>query len=491
MVGVVWQAREARIYGEQARQRLVEMRTVMHNLVFRFGDSITYLPGGMNIKEDLLKETLVQLQRLADASDSDSGILSDVATLNARLAALQFEDTGPSLDRPAQARFHSDQAILLGRRVWGERRGDALFASIIANAHMTRARLERSVGKHLEGVKATQSARALVRESLALQHLDESRAVLHGDLAATFLLEAQMLAAPNLTSLNRSEESLIRLGEAEAAYRQFLKFDDKVFSGLDANRRPEDARAKAIGLNDLATTLQARGLIRLQADHPELALPDMQAAVRVQEQVLTIDPNQTPWHDGAGSKNNDLAITFIRLGKFADALVPAERAWREANALAESKQAIPRWKHQVANYGLQFGIALARLGRHADAVPIFDQCLLLLEQRIKETTSGKPATFRRLGEVQVELSRSKWALGKKVLALQLAKQASKDLQAQVENGKPSRDLLITLGQALAWQAEIEPESASVLQPMARMAYNRAGEILSLSADNAAALKALR
>ena len=490
MVGTVWQAREARLATEQARQRMADMRSVMHNLVFRFGDSVTYLPGGMTIKEDLLNDTLIQLQALADTSDSDWGVRSDIAALHARLAALQFEDTGPSLDRPVQARIHVDQAISLGKTVWSERRADAPFASWMANAYMTRARLARSDGQHTQAVEATQSARELVQESLALQAKDDQRVLLLGDLGDSLLLEAQMLDAPNLTSLNRPQEALVRLGEAEQVYRRMLAFKDQVFDLFDINRRPEQARAKASGLNDLATTLQARGLIRLQTDDPEQALPDMQDATRVQDQVLAIDPKQTPWHDGAGSKFNDLAITLLRLGRSTEALLAAERAWTEAVALANGPQAIVRWKHQIARYGQQYGEALASAGRHAEAVAIFNQCLVSFDQRIKATPTRSPGTLQRIGRMQTDLSRSQWALGKKQLAVQLAQQASNGLQMQVAHGNASRELLINLGQALAWQAQIEPAKAPALRQEAREAYERAGVMRPLKSDNAAARDAL-
>ena len=490
MVGTVWQAREAQISSTQARQRLADMRMVVHNLVFRFGDSVTYLPGGMNIKEALLIDTLSQLQRLADTTKEDLGILSDIATLHSRLALLQFEDTGPSLDRPEQARKHVGEAIALGTKVWAERRNDAQFVYWIANAYMTQARLLRSDGKHAQAVEATQSARAVVQESLQLQNHDDQRAMLLGPLADTLLLEAQMLDAPNLTSMNRPDDALLRLGEAEQVYRRLLAFDDKVFLQLDANRRPEDARSKASGLNDLATTLQARGLIRLQMDDPEGALPDMQAATQVQDEVLAIDPQQTPWHDGAGSKYNDLAITLLRLRRYSDALVAAKRAWDEANSLQSSPQPILRWKYQVAKYGQQYASSLAGLGRHAEAIVIFNQCLSLLTQRIKETPGSSRTTWQRLALMQTELSRAQSALGNRSVAVALSRQASSNFQTQADSGAVSRELLIGLGQALAWQAQIDPAQANDLRERARSAFERADAIHTLKADNAAAREEL-
>ena len=50
-----WQGREARLARDEAQARLADIRSITRDLVFRFGDSIGYLPGGMKVKAELLK----------------------------------------------------------------------------------------------------------------------------------------------------------------------------------------------------------------------------------------------------------------------------------------------------------------------------------------------------------------------------------------------------------------------------------------------------
>ena len=486
----LWQAHDARLGRDEARQRLADLRSVTHDLVFRFGDGITYLPGGMNIKEDLLNATLAQLQRLADASGSDAAMVADVASLHARLAELQGANTAPSTERPKQAREHADQAIALGAQVWAERKADRQFANWLARAYQIRAQQQRAEG-HLElAFQTLMQERTLVAQSLTLQTRDEERAWLLANLASVLFLESQLLDALSLPSLNRPEEALLRLTDAEQAYRRVLALGDKVMVALDAAARPEEPKTRASLLHGLASAQEGRALVRLKHDEPALAQADAQAAVLTQQEALALDPLQVPWHDGLMSKSNTLATVWLRLGQAEPALQAAQLSWDEATALAKSEGTQSRWANALPTLAHQYGRALAGVGRHAEAVTVFEGSIAAWTVRAKNGPAVNPNAQRRIGWMRTQLSRSQQALGRQKLALSLAAEASTGLRAAASLSPEVREVWLNLGEALAWQSQLQPGHAVELRAQALAAYDQAGALSPLKANFATARAAL-
>ena len=66
----VWQGRQAAAARDQAQARLTQIRDI-HHVVLRYGDALTYLPGGLAVKEDLLKGLIGNLDRMATEMGDD------------------------------------------------------------------------------------------------------------------------------------------------------------------------------------------------------------------------------------------------------------------------------------------------------------------------------------------------------------------------------------------------------------------------------------
>lgn len=283
-------------------------------------------------------------------------------------------DNAPSTERPKQALAHADPAITLGAQVWAARKADRQFANRLARTYQIRAQRQRAAGELEPALQTLTQERTLVAQSLALQTREDERAWWLANFAATLFLESQLLDAPNLPSLNRPAEALLRLTDAEQAYRWVWGLGDNIMDWLDAAARPEEPKARAGLLHGLASLPEGRALVRLKHDEPGLALADAladaQAAVLTQ-QALALDPLQLPWHDALMSKSNTLATVLLRLGQAEPALLAAQRSWDEANALAMSEGAQSRWGTTLPTLAQQQGRALAAVGRHAEVVPLF------------------------------------------------------------------------------------------------------------------------
>jgi len=483
-----WQAHEARQARDEARQRLADVRGVTHELVFRFGDGIAYLPGGMAIKEELLEGTLAQLKKLTGAAGNDALVVADVASLHARLAELQGSDGAASTGHNERAAAHADEAIALGAKAWPERKADRPFANWLARAYMIEAKLQRSAGHPEQGLQTLAASRALIEESLALQTRDDDRIYLLQNLADGLFIEAQFLDAYNQPSLDKPLEAMLRLAAAERAYRRQLAMGDKVFAALDATARPEEPKTQAGLLHALASAVEARALLRLKHDEPAEGRADAEAAARTQLQALALDPLQSLWHDGAMRKFNTLATVALRLGDGPAAIEAAQRSWDEANALVRSEGAESLWAKALPTLAQQYGRALALVGRHAEAVPVFERSLAFWSA---QSQAGPNANAeRRAGWMRTQLSRSLAALGRHDEALAAARDAVAGLEIMTQKIPDSRDGWLSLGEALAWRAGLDAAASPSLRAAARAAYDRAGALAPLKADHAGARAAL-
>ena len=484
-----YQAHDARIARDSARQRLAEMRAVTRALVFRFGDSVAYLSGGMTIKEDLLTDTLVQLKHLVDSAPDDMESVADLASLHARLAELEGADTSPSTERPRLAAEHADQAIALGARAWNQRKADRPFVNWLARAYSVRAKLERSAGRMEAALDTLAASRPLIEESLALQTRDDERVWLLQNLADALFVESQINDTLNLPSLNRPEQALQRMTEAEQAYRRQLALGDAVLSRLDATGRPEEPKAKASLLHAVASAQEGRALIHLKGDESALALADARAAVQLQAQAVALDPSQVPWRDGVMLKNNTLAIALLRQGLPGPALEAARSAWDQATALARTEGAQSRWANALPSLEQQLGRALAGVGHHAEAVAVYEHSIAAWRQQAASAPNA--AAQRRWGWMLTQLSRSQRALGSSARAEASAGESVEHLQIATGLASPMREAWLNLGEALTWQASLQPAKALVLRARAGDAYAQADRLQPLRADYAEALAALR
>ena len=124
-----WHAQQARIARDEAKARLADIRNITRALVFRIGDAVSYLPGGMKVKEEPLQDVLRNLDRLAQSTDRDPDLLADVANTDARLAELQGNDQSLSLGKPDAARTNADKAIALATELLPTRRTDWRLAA--------------------------------------------------------------------------------------------------------------------------------------------------------------------------------------------------------------------------------------------------------------------------------------------------------------------------------------------------------------------------
>ncbi len=489
-----WQGREARLARDEAQARLADIRSITRDLVFRFGDSIGYLPGGMKIKADLLQNALGSLDRLVSSSkgaDRDPALLADVANTYARLAQIQGADQSLSLNQPDAAKINADKAIALAAELLPSRRDDWRLAWWTSQAHQTQANLLRSQNKPELALLAIPPA----LEMLALTDLSKAEALgkasVTAQRATLLLLQGQLQNSVALQKGLASDTALASLAQAELVFRGLIN-DRALIQRLDAEARPEEPKAYSQMRQMTAVVLGERSRIHSRLDFLDLALKEEEEAVAWLQDAIAHDPQTVLWQDGLATEANNLAVVCLKLGDGAGGLNAATLSRNAALALIKSEGPDSKWARQLPRLGAQYGRALAAMGRHAEALAVFDDSLIFFSaQAAKAAPDASGNNARRSAAwLQTQRAASLAALGRSEQALIEVAASSAVLNTLAQAAPPSRDAMLNHAEALLLTSRLVPSNATALRAVARERLVAANAITPLAGVNATLLQNL-
>ena len=487
-----WQAHEARVARDEAQRRLADIRAITRDLVFRFGDAVTYLPGGMKVKEDMLKNVLLSLDRLATSTDRDPSLLADVATTYARLAELQGNDQSMSLGKPEAARINADKAIAIAVELLPQRRDDWKLAHWAARAYDIRAKVLRGQDKPAEGIAELNKASALLG-AVDLSHADDlGRASIPAERGVLMILEAQLIEQLAQRQLASADQALRKLGDAEVVMRSLLS-QRELLERLDRASPPEEAKGYAQIQSQLGVIFLERSRIHMRLEQLDAALKEAEAAVEADRGAIASDPATTPWKDGLATASNHLAVVHLRRGEFAAALDAITAAESEGTALARSEGPQSKWAQQLPQLGQQRARALAGLGRHAEAMPAFDAAIAYWETRTRTAPNERArGNARRAGGLLLAArAASLAALGKRSSAEVQAASAVDTLRAMTRVPGHIREVDLNAAEAMMVLGDLRPAERAALRAEARQLLSNANAALPVAGLDAVRLAALR
>ena len=489
-----WQGREARIARDEAQARLADIRSITRDLVFRFGDSIGYLPGGMKVKEELLQSVLGSLDRLVNNSkgaNRDPALLADVANTYARLAQLQGSTQGLSLGKPDAAKTNADKSIALATELLPSRRDDWRLAWWAAQAYQVRANELRAEGKFEAALQELPPALALL-DLVDLTNAEPlGRADVVAEHATLLLLQGQLQNSVAVKNGASSEAALASLNAAEAMFRMLMG-DTGLLNQLDAEARPEEPKSYSQMRQLTAVTLGERSRIHSRLDVLDLALKEEEDAVTLLQDAIAHDPQTVLWKDGLATESNNLAVVRLKLGDGAGGLIAATLSRNAALDLIKSEGSDSKWAKQWPRLGPQYGRALAAVGRHAEALAVLDETLIFFNAQASKAAPGASgnAARRSAAWLQTHRALALATLGRNEQALAAAEAASALLNGLSIVTPPSRDAMLNHAEALLLMGRLKPPDAVALRALARERLLAANAITPLAGVNAAMLRTL-
>lgn len=464
----LWQGRLAAQARDQAQARLTQIRAITHDVVLRYGDAMTHLPGGLAVKEDLLKGLIGNLDRLAQEMGDDPAWQADLTGAYARLAELQGNDTGVSLRKMPEAQTNAARAIALAERAWPTQRGDSRFVEAYLRALQIQAQTLRAAGQPAEGVALLQRGVGLADQAIGGLREDERRGVALRK-AGLVLALGMFHDQQSLASLNQPEKALAFLADAEA---QLAKLDRS-----QADRASGDLLSSLYG---------SRAITHARLGQLDAARHDAQQAIRYRQRAVEQSPADVVARDGLVTEATNGGVILLRLGDAPAALAATRVAWEHVQALARENGPGNKWLDAQPRVAQHHGRALLASGMASEAAKVLPQAVALWQARLAEQPGDHPR--RMLAWMNLQLGRALWGEGDRPTGAALVAQQVPILQALAQPPKAG-DAMLNLGEACLFMARAEPARQAHWLARARAAYERAAALRPLIGDHLANYRA--
>ena len=369
LVLALLQARQAQLSrnaaqaaSDDARQQLERVKRITSDLLFRYGDTVTLLPGGAQAQEALLRDSAALLEPALQGAPDDLDLAVTMVCALGRLAEIQGNITVARPDSAPAAQATVARALALSDKAWPQRLGDWRLASWTVRVRVVQAQLARRDGRLPDAETTLQRAADQAAESLQRRHGAEGGLYLASGLANVHLNLAQVYEHGNLPSLRRPADALREYRRAEQALRDLLarKAD---LAELDRKAAPGDTSTESYLVHQIAVIHGGRALVHLRQADPAAARQEAEAAVALMQQNVQGDPRNVAWRDGLMTESHTLSKALLGLGERAGALQAARCAWDTAQALVADEGPQSKWAHASVQAMLGQQLALALLAR--------------------------------------------------------------------------------------------------------------------------------
>ena len=399
-----WQARLARSARDEARARLAETSGLVRDVVMRYADTVTYLPGGLQMKADLLRDTLAHLERLAVGARGDPELAGETAKAHSRLADILVEGVSGTLAKPGEAEPHLDAALRCFPLGEPAHRGDPAFWMWWARAMRARSLIARAAGDAEGALRWRLRQRDLLRE--ALRQVPDHPDLRHELASALFGIGSAQGAATVTTSLDDPVAAEAAFAEADALYRAMVE------------TQPEDPTLH----HQLGTVAGGRMLLLHRLGRLGEAIDQGRVGMAYKERAVELDPLNVAHRETLAGEASNFTAVLLAAGHVDEALEVSARGETVIHALQADDPQTAVWGERRRWFALSRGRALLAAGQAQEAVPRLREALQAME------TATAVRTVLRRALCGAALAQALKQSGSADEALQMALRAQADLQ---------------------------------------------------------------
>ncbi|MEO7391934.1 MAG: serine/threonine-protein kinase [Ramlibacter sp.] len=472
LAGTAWQAHRAELALEVAQLRLKDIRSLSKDMVVRYGDAVTHLPGGLKLKEQLLTDNLGYLDRLLAESGDDPALRGEIAMAYARLADVQVDNGLNSMQRDEAGARNAERALRMFADTESVAPNDAAFYLWWGRSYKAHARTLRAGGK-LDGALAELAAAdVMLRRGLARF---PSNSLLRQEFGSILFMTGQMKDTLVLASKGRGDEALAAFDQAHAIYL-----------ALATDKSSAEPYADVF---QLGTIEGARGLVYFKRGELERARSFMASAVAFREQAIAMEPGNMAVRNGLVSEASNLGATCLDLGQVRCAVEATTKAWQQLDFLQREDPQNAEATRSRANTALHHGRALAASHQPRAALEVLKLSESDLIQRAAASNAA-PAVHTRLARARTAQAAALWQLGRRAEAGQAAQAARAGLLAVTEKSPNDPATWTWLGELAMLQAETVPAERTRWRAQARDAYAHSAALKPLVGVHLAAWQAL-
>jgi tetratricopeptide (TPR) repeat protein len=485
---------EAQRSRDDARQQLDRVKRITTDLVFRYGDTVTLMPGGAQAQEALLRDSVALLEPALQGAPDDLDLALTMVCALGRLAEIQGSIATARPGNAQSARATVARGLALSDKAWPQRAADWRLASWTMRLLVVKAQLARADGRLDDAVAALQHVSDRGTEALRHPQGAEGFLYLSSGIANGHLNLAQVYDHGNLPSLGRPDDALREFRRAEQTLRDVLarKAD---LAELDRKAAPGDVSTEAYVRHQIAVIHGGRALVHLRQDDLPAMRAQAEAAVALMQQNVQADPRNVAWRDGLMTECNTLALALLRLGDAAGAVVAAQQAWDAAQALVQDEGEQSKWAHASVQALLagHWGRALLSNGRASEALPLLRQALQHWRGQ-----GGGPDALRRVAAFELSAAQALRSLGHLAEACQGAQAAVEQLSplcltplpADRTAARVAREAWLTQAEAHALLMQCEPGERNRHRAQALSALSAAQAERPLAVDHQRLLASL-
>jgi hypothetical protein len=436
------------------------------SVVLQMGQALNNLPGGMAIKETMLRDTLDSLEALAAEAQGDLDLLGDLAIVYESIAEIQGNDTGLSLGKGREAEANAARAIEYAQKALPAKQTDSLFLQSYANMHTIRALQDRSTGK-LDEADREAEASVVILEA-GLKRLPGDRE-LSGQLAQTWLYLGQFQDAGGQPSHNQPAQAL-----------PWFDKSAELFTALEAQEHNREI------LHELGTVQGSRSRSLANLGRLDEAYEAAALAVQFHERDLAADPTNLSARSGLAVELTQISNMNSRLGRFDQADAQMRRSWALFDGLVRDEGPKSKWVRNQTLVGAIWGRALAGLGRHAEAVPLFRNAFaaMTLPSGPNVPTSLTNSLLSRRGLLAAFYIESLVRTGQGREARSVFSQTVPPLSAMAARQTGNREAQVALARLLSAGDALPGNDNALLGSGACTAWRRAQALQALATDEA-------
>ncbi len=322
IIATTWQARIARRERAIAEQRFSDVRTLAHNVIFKYHDAIEDLPGSTAVREMLVKDATNYLDSLTQETNNDVALEHELALAYQKIGDVQGETFGPNLGKSAAAAESYKKSVALLEKI------------IPSNNKDTKLGIDLQLGYNKLGL-------LLVRQNLGA----EAFAVAQKSIAAgEQILQREPQNIEAIAILGRG-----RLVSGDA---------QKLTGGYE--KQTQSYRETIAWLSSLSAATKEIDKIRM-------------VEVTIKQRLGTALED---WGEKLKTEN----ATAEAQAKFLEAIELHRQTMSIMETLSKRYPNNPRYHRNTGSTVMNVGSALARAGFAAESLPHFQRALSIMKE---------------------------------------------------------------------------------------------------------------
>ncbi len=346
VVGIIWEARIAKVNGQRAERRFNDVRKLANSLIFDLHDSIKDLPGSTPARKLLVSRALEYLDSLNQEAKGDPSLQRELAAAYQRIGDVQGQPRQANLGDQAGAALSYRKAIAIQEALLAGNPGSLEVRREIVSSYGRLSDLLRDMGDSAGSLENSRKEMASAQIVYSTNPADPANRLLFATYQMDYGYKQVTVGgerAPGLTNLRQGSTSLEQI-VAENPQNRYAR---RVL-GLSYSRTAEILRVSP-------------------QDRPQ-ALDLYKKALAIKQELLLEDPNNTDYRRMIAYDQFNIAHLMGDMNDLQGTLELEREALSSFQQLALADPASVQFQQDIVEIQADIGATLLGLNHLPEAV---------------------------------------------------------------------------------------------------------------------------